>query len=154
MHDHRTVLWRRLWTHRRDLALAAATAVAAAALLLAGPWLLLLAAVEWKTAKPRQHRRLLGLAVANQLWRLLAWLWRELAGAPHRPWHPCAQCGRPIEAPSRAAYCSHACRGYARLERDAQADDPRIAGRAERRLRAIRLQQLAEREPAWVEVPF
>jgi hypothetical protein len=31
--------------------------------------------------------------------------------------HPCNQCGSPIGAPSRAAYCSPACRKYASLER-------------------------------------
>ncbi|HZL19872.1 MAG TPA: hypothetical protein VFG23_19210 [Polyangia bacterium] len=32
--------------------------------------------------------------------------------------HPCSQCGSPIGAPSRAAFCSPACRTYARLERE------------------------------------
>jgi hypothetical protein len=31
--------------------------------------------------------------------------------------HPCSQCGAPIGAPSRAAYCSPGCRRYAALER-------------------------------------
>lgn len=33
--------------------------------------------------------------------------------------HPCAQCGAPIGHPSRASYCSPACRKYAALERAA-----------------------------------
>jgi hypothetical protein len=41
-------------------------------------------------------------------------------------WHPCAQCGAPIDRPSRAAYCSAACRRYARLRREA-AEDPELA---------------------------
>jgi hypothetical protein len=32
--------------------------------------------------------------------------------------HPCGQCGRPIGAPSRAEFCSPACRRYARFERE------------------------------------
>lgn len=31
--------------------------------------------------------------------------------------HPCLQCGAPIGHPSRAVYCSPACRKYAALER-------------------------------------
>ena len=89
-----------------------------------------------------------------QLLRALRWVWCELTDTPHGPWHPCAQCGVPIGDRSRAAYCSHVCRRYARLERDAQANDPRIADRAERRLRAIRLQKLADQNPDWTDVPF
>jgi hypothetical protein len=113
---------------------------------------LLLAAIEWKQA--RRRRRLLGLALLAEVAHAIVWLWDELHGAPHGSWHPCGQCRRPIEEPSRAAYCSHACRSYARLERDAQANDPRIADRAERTLRAIRLQRLAEQDPRLAEVPF
>lgn len=39
-----------------------------------------------------------------------------LAGR-HGSTHPCGQCGVPIGAPSRAVYCSPACRRYAQLER-------------------------------------
>jgi hypothetical protein len=46
------------------------------------------------------------------------WLWDELHGVPHRPWQPCLQCGRPIEAPSRAWYCSPRCRQLARQQRE------------------------------------
>jgi hypothetical protein len=34
-------------------------------------------------------------------------------------WHPCEQCGHPIDKPSRARYCSQACRRYARMRRAA-----------------------------------
>lgn len=36
-------------------------------------------------------------------------------------WHPCEECGAPIDRPSRAAYCSAACRSYARQRRAARA---------------------------------
>jgi hypothetical protein len=145
---------RRLSLDRRRLMLAAAVAVLAAGGLLAAPWLALLAAVEWKVAANRQgRRRLLTVAAAGLWWRTVVWLWRELHGAPHRPWYPCAQCGRPIELPSRAACCSHACRMYARLRREAEANG-RVAGRARRRLRAIELRRLADQQPEWTQVPF
>jgi hypothetical protein len=154
MHTHRTAGFHRRWQDRRRLALAAAVALTTAALLLAGPPLALFAAVEWKlAAKPHRRRRLTGWAAAGLIWRAMVWLWLELAEAPHGPWHPCAQCGRPIERPSRAAYCSHSCRQYARLERDAQADG-RVADRARRRLRAIELRRQAVEQAGWVEVPF
>ena len=161
MHINRTAGPSRLLPdHRRHLAdrhrlmLAAGVAVLAAGGLLAAPWLLVLAAVERKAAANRRGRRQLFAAVAAGLWwRAVVWLWRELHAAPHRPWHPCAQCGRPIEQPSRAAYCSHTCRGYARLQRDAEADG-RVADRARRRLRAIELRRLADEQPEWTDVPF
>jgi hypothetical protein len=154
MHDHRTAGFGRHWNDRRRLALATAILVIAAVLVVTGPWLALLAAVEWKlAAKPHRGGRLIGWATAGLLWRALVWLWLELAEAPHGPWHPCAQCGRPIERPSRAAYCSHSCRQYALLERDAQADG-RVADRARRRVRAIELRRLTDERPEWVEVPF
>jgi hypothetical protein len=34
-------------------------------------------------------------------------------------WHPCEECGAPIDRPSRANYCSAACRRYARMRREA-----------------------------------
>ena len=154
MRDHCIALWRRLWLHRRQSGLAAALAVAAAGLVLAGLWLLFAAAVERKTGNRHKHRRLLGLAVAVQWWRLAVWLCRERAGVPHGPWHACAQCGRPLEEPSRAAYCGQACRRYAQLERDAAAADPAIAAGATQRLRVIQFRQLAEGRPEWAEVPF
>jgi hypothetical protein len=40
------------------------------------------------------------------------------------------------------------------LERDAQANDPRIAERAQRRLRAVRLRELADQNDDWDQVPF
>jgi hypothetical protein len=39
-------------------------------------------------------------------------------------WHPCEQCGHPIDRPSRASYCSQACRRYARMRRSAA--DPEL----------------------------
>lgn len=145
-------LWRWTCLHRREIAATAALVTVAGALLALGPALLALAAVEWKHS--RRRRRLGTLALALLLARAVLWLWRDIRAVPHGHWHPCAQCGRPIEAPSRAAYCSHLCRTYARVERNAQANDPRIAERAERRLRAIRLRDLADRDPQLEEVPY
>jgi hypothetical protein len=154
MHTQRTPGVRRIWNDRRRLALACALVLTGAALVLVGSWLALLAAVEWKVAaNPGKRRRLIGWAAAGSLWRAVVWLRLELAGAPHRPWHPCAQCGQPIQHPSRAAYCSHPCRRYARLRRDAEADG-RVAYRARRRLRAIELRRLADERAEWAEVPF
>jgi hypothetical protein len=42
---------------------------------------------------------------------------REALGRRADNGHPCGQCGAPIEPPSRAEYCSPACRRYARLAR-------------------------------------
>jgi hypothetical protein len=152
MHHHRTALWRSLTDHRHELLLATALSATTVALAVVGPLLLLVAAVEGMSSK--RKREPVGLTLTVALARAVAWLWRELHEQPHGRWHPCSQCGKPIEEPSRAAFCSHACRSYARLERDAQANDPRIADRAERRLRTIRLQKQAAETPAWDEVPF
>jgi hypothetical protein len=142
------------WLRRRrfEVAVAVALVCALAALAVVGPWLLAVAALEWKYGKRR--KRLLGIALATLLASAVVWLWREMRGAPHRAWHPCAQCGVPIEAPSRAAYCSHACRRYARLERDALDDDPRIAERAEQRLRNLCMRAIADGDPELAEVLF
>jgi hypothetical protein len=150
MRSHGIALWRWTCFHRHELILTAALGVTAAALLFLGPWLLALAAVEWKLSGRR--KRLLGLALASLLLHAVVWLWRNLRGVPHGRWHPCAQCGAPIEEPSRAWYCSPGCRRYARLERDADAFDPEIAQRARERLR--RLRHLADTDPALVEIPF
>jgi hypothetical protein len=155
MHAHRTAASRWLSAHRYQLTLAAALLSALALLLISAPFLLVLALIEWKL-EPRKRRkpRLIGLLIINQLLLATHWLWCELHDLPRRPWHPCAQCGKPIEVPSRASYCSHACRTYARLERDALDHDPRIAERAQRRLRNLRLRRLADDDPRLDEVPF
>jgi len=152
MHDHRSALWRWLRDHRHQLLLTTALVTATSALLVLGPLLIALAFAESMMQKRRGM--FVGLILAAALARAVVWLWHELRDEPHGRWHRCAQCGQPIEEPSRAAYCSHPCRSYARLERDAQADDPSIADRARRRLRAIRLQTLADENAAWDEVPF
>jgi hypothetical protein len=152
MHDHATAAVRWLSAHRREITLAIALIFVISALLLAAPFLLVATGIEWKQS--RRRKRLLTIALLAHLGKAAVWLWSELCGAPHGTWHPCAQCHRPIEDRSCAAYCSHACRRYARLERDAQANDPRIAERAQRRLRTIRLQKLADENPEWAEVPY
>ncbi len=155
MHTHRIAGFGRNRPDRRQLVLAGALALALTALVALAPWLFVLAAAEWKLAAGRRRKpALLGLAGAALLWRAVVWLWLELREAPHRPWHPCAQCGRPVEQPSRAAYCSHECRRWARLERQAAAVDPVAAAGAERQLRSLRLRRLADGRPEWQEVPF
>jgi hypothetical protein len=150
MHTQRIALRRWLIRHRRQLATGTALIVVAALLAAVGPPLLALAAVEWKHSR-RKTPRLLGLALAGLLVRGLVWLWRDLQNLPHGDWHPCAQCGAPIEGPSRAWYCSPGCRRYARLERDARAFDPWMAERARVRLRAL---TRAGTDPELAEIPF
>jgi hypothetical protein len=155
MHAHVTAGVRRLSAHKYQLTLVAALVTALALLLITAPFLLALALIEWKLEPPKRRKpRLIGLLLINQLLSACRWLWCELQGLPHRPWHPCGQCGKPIEAPSRATYCWHACRTYARLEREARDNDPAIAGRAQRRLRNLRLRRLADDDPTLNEVPF
>jgi len=154
MQSHVIRVTRALWAHRYPIALGVALACTVAMLVVATPWLLVIALIEHRYGGAKRRRRLIGLACIAVLAYAARWLWREMHGIPHRAWHACAQCGRPIEAPSRAAYCSHACRTYARLERDALDNDPRIAERAERRIRNMRLREVAHATPEWEEVPF
>jgi hypothetical protein len=150
MHAQGIALGRSLSWHRYQLAAGTALAVVAALLVLLGPALLVVAAMEWKHS--RKQSRLLTLALVGCLARAVVWLWQELRGFPHGKWHPCAQCGVPIEAPSRAWYCSPACRRYARLERDARSPDPWLAERAETRLRLVWNASVADPESS--EIPF
>jgi hypothetical protein len=150
MHPQRTALRRWLIWHRRQLAAGTALGLLAAVLTVTGPLLLTLAAVEWKHSR-RKRPRLLGLALAGPLAQAIVWLWQDLLDLPHGEWHPCAQCGAPIEAPSQAWYCSPACRRYARLERDARAFDPWLAERAQARLRAL---TQAGTDPELAEISF
>jgi hypothetical protein len=150
MHDHGNSLWRWLRWHRLQIAAATSLAALVAAALVASPILLTVATLEWKYS--RRRSRLVSVAVAGLLARAVVWLWQELRGLPHGRWHPCVQCGIPIEAPSRAWYCSPACRRYARLERDAGSPDPRLAERSAARLRT--LSRVAAADPASSEIPF
>jgi hypothetical protein len=150
MHAHGIALWRWLSWHRLQLAAATALLGVAALLLFTGPALLTLAAIEWKYS--RRRNRLLGLALIRRVARALIWLWQELRNRPHGEWHPCAQCGAAIEAPSRAWYCSPPCRRYARLERDARSPDPWLSERAALRLRV--LARVSAVDPALSEIPF
>lgn len=150
MHSHGIALWRWLTWHRLQVATGSALALVAALLLFAGPALLALAAVEWKYS--RRRSRLVTLALVGCLARAVVWLWQELRGLPHGQWHPCAQCGAPIEAPSRASYCSPACRCYSGLERDARSPDPWLAERAKTRLRLVWSASVADPESS--EIPF
>lgn len=54
----------------------------------------------------------------KSLWEVgFATLAGYLFGARRHGFHGCGKCGAPIQAPSRAIYCSPACRNYAALER-------------------------------------
>ena len=150
MHAQGIALWRWVSWHRYQLLTGTALAVAVPVLALVGPALLVVAAVEWKNS--RRGNRLVSLALLGLFARSLVWLWQELRGLPHGQWHPCAQCGAPIEAPSQAWYCSPACRRYARLERDARSPDPWLAERAETRLRLVWSASVADPESS--EIPF
>jgi hypothetical protein len=150
MHVHGIPPRQWIGSRRRELAAGTALAVVATAMMAVGPLLLALAVVEWKYSHRR--RRLLALAMLAALARAALWLWRDLRGAPHGRWHPCASCGGPIEAPSRARYCSPGCRRRARLESDARAFDPWIAERARTRLDA--LAQTSPANPELSEIPF
>jgi hypothetical protein len=146
MHAQRTALQRWLSWHRRELAASAALVTLAAALVVVGPILLTVAALEWKHS--RRRNRSLGLVLATLLARAVVWLWQELRNLPHGTWHPCLQCGAPIEAPSQACYCSPVCRRYARLERAARGGDLDATSRLARLRRADRC------DPALADVPF
>jgi hypothetical protein len=149
MQAHGIALWRWLSWHRYQLAAGTALVCVGTLLLILGPSLLALGAVEWKHS--RRRSRLLSLALLGLLARaVVVRLWQELRGLPHGNWHPCIQCGAPIEAPSRAWYCSPACRRFARLERDAASPDPWTAERAETRLRLV----TSIADPESSEIPF
>lgn len=150
MHSHGIAVRRWLSWHRTELAAATALALVAALIVFTGPLLLVLAAIEWKYS--RRQNRVLSLALLGLQLRGVAWLWHELRGLPHGEWHPCAQCGCPIEEPSKAWYCSPACRRYARLEAEVRSPDPWVAERAETRLRLVWNSSVADPETS--EIPF
>jgi hypothetical protein len=145
MHTQASALRHWITTHRRELLAGSALAVTLAAVVFAGPWLLLLAAVEWKQSR---RDRLLALVLLGLLARAVVWLWRDIQGVPHGRWHPCARCGAPIEAPSRAWYCSPGCRRYARFERHAAGGDERA------QIKLERLGHADAYDPELAEVPF
>jgi hypothetical protein len=116
MQSHVIAASRWAWRHRRQIALLTALAATAGASILIAPILLTVAAIEWKQTGRQQ--RLLSIALLLLLIRAISWLWRELRRIPHAGWHPCGQCGVPIAAPSRAEYCSPACRRDARFTRE------------------------------------
>jgi len=150
MHAQGIALWRWLIWHRLQIAAATALVGGAVLLLFLGPALLGVAAIEWKYS--RRPNRLLSLAVLELLSTAFVWLWQELRDLPDREWHPCAQCGAPIETASRAWYCSPTCRRYARLERDARSPNPWLAERAQTRLRLVWSADAVDPESS--EIPF
>jgi hypothetical protein len=150
MQSHGIALWRWLSWHRLQIAAATALIGVAALLVFAAPVLLAVAAIEWKYS--RRGNRIPSLALLGLLARAVVWLWQELRGLPQGQWHPCVQCGAPIEAPSQAWYCSPLCRRYARLERDARSPDPWLSERAAVRLRT--LDRASTADPELSEIPF
>ncbi len=112
---------------RKPLGAAAALSLLGAAVLLALYWqaiwhlaaAVVAARFAWVVIRAklgiRKTRR-----SGKSLWEVgFASLAGYLFGARRRDGHACLQCGHPIAAPSRAMYCSPACRKYAALERAA-----------------------------------
>jgi hypothetical protein len=136
----------RLWLQRRELGLGVALVATTLVLVgLSGPLLV------WAVLRPsrtKQRRELAPLSILFGTARAVRWLWLELHGLPHRSWHPCAQCRRPIEVPSRAWYCSPNCRRWARWERDARGGDELAHARI------ARASRLADMDALMGEVPF
>jgi hypothetical protein len=155
MQSHVIPATRWLSAHRRELLLGLCLTGVLCLIAIGTTLLLPIATIEW-WQRNNHHKRhaLMSVSLLTMLLRTAHVLWCKLRHIPRSKWHPCAQCGHPIEEPSRAAYCSHACRTYARLERDALDHDPRISARAERRLRNRRLRALADGNPELQEVPF
>ena len=145
MHNHATAAAAGSPTHRDQIALATALVLRLSTLLVVStPFLLVAGGIEWKQS--RKRKRLLALALIAQL-ATIAWSGcgmnctaRRTAPGIHAP----NAAGRSRNPPGPPTARTPAAR-YARLERDAQANDPRIAERAERRLRAIRLQRARRR---------
>jgi hypothetical protein len=74
---------------------------------------------------------LLLVAVLVLAFRRYGWLrW------PRPGWYPCEQCGRPIERPSRARFCSTGCRSLHRLQQRAPWNE-RAAAQLELRARTV-----------------
>jgi hypothetical protein len=143
MHQQRNPA-RLLWRYRRELALSLLLITLATTLVALAPPLLLIAAVQER----RPRRRGVPLSVLRNVWEAVAWTWRNLHRLPRPGWHPCEQCGFPIEPPSKASFCSTACRRYGRLRRHAAGGDERAAARYDR------LRRLADLDPALTEIPF
>ena len=135
-----------LWRYRRELALGLLLVGSAAVLVLLTPPLLALVALERNRRSRR--RQSTGRNILQLLVRAVAWTWRKLLQVPRHGWHPCEQCGYPIEPPSTARFCSPACRRYARLRRQATAGDERAAARYEW------LRRSAHLDPTLNEIPF
>jgi hypothetical protein len=94
---------------------------------LALPYLLLLGVLLVLVSRHRRdsRRRRRGIGVAELVIALVAANYglRRQGRGFGPSWHPCEQCGHPIDKPSRARYCSEACRRYARLRRAAAAPE-------------------------------
>lgn len=69
----------------------------------------------------REHRTMIALAVESTAALVLSALGLRRAGRRIGPsWHPCEECGQPIDAPSKAAFCSESCRRHQSIRRRAQ----------------------------------
>ena len=101
-----------LGTARRLVVLFAAVAASIAVLSIS----LALAVVAMAFAGPRRSGRS-RLRRPEEIVASALGIVNVLFGRPQRGWHPCLQCGVPIEPPSRAEFCSPACRRYDRLRR-------------------------------------
>lgn len=86
-------------------------------------WPFRMAAVAAGIRPPRRRgsRTMIALALESTLALVLsAFGLRRRGGRIGPSWHPCENCGAPIEKPSRAAYCSQACRRDANIRARAQ----------------------------------
>jgi hypothetical protein len=120
------------YAHWRSIAVAALPVPVTAAILFllwqTLPYLLvlgtLLALVS--RSRPRSRRRRASPGVAELVLALVAARYglRRQGRSFGPSWHPCEECGHPIDRPSRAHYCSDACRRYARMRRSA--GDPEL----------------------------
>ena len=146
-----SVLLNLAWRYRCELCLGALVLALTTALLYLAPLPLVLALLERRSGRRRRGVALAGFAM---LVVALAWAWRELRGLPCPGFHPCAACGALIARPSRACYCSPACRWYARLEGEARAFDPHVAERAAQRLRRLCRREQADLDPELADIPF
>lgn len=93
------------------------------------------------------------LVVAGGLAWILVMGFRRYGWArrPAPGWHPCEQCGRPIESPSRARFCDAGCRRIGRLKLQAPLNErARLALERVERQRALPAGASAQTD----EIPF
>ena len=128
------------WFRRHPFAAVVLGVVAAVVLLIVVYWrtlvlwgsALVLGRMLWILLVGRPPRRsrgtMLALAESTLALGLAAFGLSRTRGRTGPAWHPCENCGAPIDLPSRAAYCSQGCRAdAARRRREREfLDDPEL----------------------------